>query len=397
MTQQDKKPRKRTRHNAEGSLRKRADGTWEGRYTEGFTADGKQIRKSVYAATRAACADKLKLKLAQTERGAMVMLSQGKLNFGSYLQAYLDSHTFGDSTTRRYQSATKMVARHPSGGVNLADLKAAHLEKLYRDLLGEYAASTVRHVRAYVNQALKQAVRHELMRTHPGLIAEYPRVREESPARAIPRDELARIFAELKSSRNFPAVAFIAALGLRHGEALGVQWGDIDFQKGQLHLARGLPQVGGYAVPGPLKTRKAARSLYLSDELVRLLKRQRRRLVDAGLPVEGEAWVFPNRFGGPQRQSVIREVWTSALKRAKVSHPYRIHDLRHSFISRLITEDGTDPRTAADLVGHTDPSMTLRLYAHSRDDQRRAAQIKAAAGFDELLVGVTQGYDDDEE
>lgn len=95
--------------------------------------------------------------------------------------------------------------------------------------------------------------------------------------------------------------------------------------------------------------------------------------------------MFPSKHGNPMIQRHVREGWTKILAAAKVETPYRIHDLRHTFVSRLI-ESGADPKTASDLAGHTDPRMTLGLYTHTRDEQRKRALLTASTSLDALLV-----------
>ncbi|GGM40300.1 hypothetical protein GCM10008956_15950 [Deinococcus arenae] len=74
--------------------------------------------------------------------------------------------------------------------------------------------------------------------------------------------------------------------------------------------------------------------------------------------------------------------------------PDRIHDLRHPRLTHLI-EGGADPRTVAARAGHTDPSVTLRLYTHGRAEVRKAALMQAAVGLNHLIpdkpAGVEEG------
>jgi integrase len=94
--------------------------------------------------------------------------------------------------------------------------------------------------------------------------------------------------------------------------------------------------------------------------------------------------VFPSAVGTPQSQHNVRRTWRTILRAASVDETVRIHDLRHTFVSRLI-ESGADPRTAADLAGHADPRMTLSVYTHTRAEKRKEALLRAASPMDALL------------
>jgi integrase len=369
--------------------RKRPDGRFEARLTLGWTPDGKQVRKSVYGATRAECSEKLKKALANTTQGAIVLTQQGRLSLAEFLTAFhAGRHTeVGEGTQLKEKSYVRLMEKRVAGGVPLADLKPAHLETLYRDLALTHAPSTIRHLRSFINKALRQAVRHEVLATHVGLIAELPRMKRESVARAVAPEELVRIVQQARETRYHVLVATIAVLGVRHGEALGFQWGDVDWETGAVQVVRTVVDRNRVAVVSAPKTRASRRTLYLPAPLLALWQRQRASLEADTLPTGPTAWVFPSRYGNPMIQRTVRDAWKKILTAAEVETPYRIHDLRHTFISRLI-ESGADPKTAADLAGHTDPRMTLGLYTHTRDEHRKKALMTASASLGTLLDDI---------
>ncbi|WP_041230675.1 tyrosine-type recombinase/integrase [Deinococcus peraridilitoris] len=93
----------------------------------------------------------------------------------------------------------------------------------------------------------------------------------------------------------------------------------------------------------------------------------------------------PKPAGTPQSQHNVRRDWRAILRKAKLDETYRIHDLRHTFLCRLI-EDGVDPRTAADVAGHSDPRITLARYAYSRAEKRKSALLGVANPLRALLT-----------
>lgn len=376
------KPRSRQRHNGEGSVRKRPDGSWEGRYTAGRDEQGRQVRRSVYGRTRAEVAQKLKEKLALTEKGALVLTEGGKLTLAEHLKAHLTMRQGEVSvgTLTKLEKYLKVIARHPVGGTPLKDVKPACLEIFYRDLAAQYAPQTVRHIAILIKRGLKQAVRHELIPRNPAEVAELPRMREERAGVQIEPEQLAAILREAQGHTLYPVFAIIATLGLRHGEALGLQWGDLDFDAGTLEIRRAVVSRSGIPDVSLPKTSGSYRTLYLPADLRAVLLRQRSDLGERGLPVSPAAWVFPSATGGMLSQHNVRRVWKRILERAGLPLETRIHDLRGAFLSRLI-ESGADPRTAADLAGHSDPRMTLKVYAYSRAERRKEALLTSTAGI----------------
>lgn len=297
----------------------------------------------------------------------MVLTELDKLTLADQLVAHLRlrESELSPGTVLKLESYIKIVRSTAAGGVPLIDLKPAHLETMYRELAGRYAAATVRH---------------ELLRVNQAEVAELPRMRDEKAANPLEPVQLFAALKEAQSHRLYPLFTTIAALGLRHGEALGLQWGDIDWTAGTLDVQRTVVSRSGTPTLSTPKTRASLRTLwtlYLSDELRAVLLAHLDTLRREGLSVSPTAWVFPSTVGGMLSQHNVRRVWRQILTAAGLPIETRIHDLRHTFVSRLI-EVGADPRTAADLAGHSDPRMTLSVYTHSRAEQRKAALLASA-------------------
>lgn len=375
------KPRSRARHNGEGSLRKRADGTWEGRYTAGRNEKGEWVRRSVYGHTRAEAAQKLKEKLALTEKGALVLTEAGKLTLAEHLTAHLTTRQgeVAIGTMTKLENMLKVIQRHSIGGVPLKDVKPATLEAFYRELAAQYSPQTVRHISILIKRGLKQALRHELIPRNPAEVAELPRMREERAGVQIEPEQLAAILREAQQHTLYPVFATIASLGLRHGEALGLQWQDIDLAAGTLEIRRAVVSRSGTPDVSLPKTSGSYRTLYLPADLKAVLLAQRADLQARGLGVSPTAWVFPSATGGMLSQHNVRRVWKRILSATGMPPETRIHDLRGAFLSRLI-ESGADPRTTADLAGHSDPRMTLKVYAYSRAERRKEALLASTQG-----------------
>ena len=94
--------RKRSRANGEGSIRKRSNGTYEGRVTVGWN-DGKQIVKSIYAKTRKECNDKMQ-QLIKDVQERNVTLPYNTPTLKEWLMVWLNEYrsNVSSGTRRRY-------------------------------------------------------------------------------------------------------------------------------------------------------------------------------------------------------------------------------------------------------------------------------------------------------
>jgi integrase len=149
-----------------------------------------------------------------------------------------------------------------------------------------------------------------------------------------------------------PAVLLSINTGLRQGELIQMQWGDVDLDRRLLTIR------GEYAKSG--KTRHVP----LNDEALSVLTQWKRQQGDSSL-------VFPSRDDKPIAE--VKTAWRKLLADAEINQ-FRWHDMRHHFASRLVMA-GVDLNTVRELLGHADLKMTLR-YAHLAPEHKVAAVQK---------------------
>ena len=72
--------------------------------------------------------------------------------------------------------------------------------------------------------------------------------------------------------------------------------------------------------------------------------------------------------------------FANVLKKLDISH-FKYHQLRHLFATRCIQTEGFDVKTLSEILGHSSPEITLRIYVHSDIDRKRACMklLDAAA------------------
>jgi integrase len=142
--------------------------------------------------------------------------------------------------------------------------------------------------------------------------------------------------------------------GMRQGEILGLQWGDIDWNSRQVHVRRAWKE-GAFTEP---KTRSSIRRVDLPERLVLELKTWRLRCPKGEFDI-----VFANDAGNPMSHAnLLQRGFYPALRRAGV-RKIRFHDLRHTFASLMIA-NGEDVVRVSRLLGHASPNITLGIYSH---------------------------------
>jgi hypothetical protein len=159
--------------------------------------------------------------------------------------------------------------------------------------------------------------------------------------------------------------------GMRLGELLGLQWGDIDFQGRFIEVRRSLVEGGRIELPKNGKIRRVDLSLLLGETLEKLRVRRAEEAPAKGWKQVPE-WVFCNEEGRPIWKSDFeRRVFHKALEKARLRR-IRFHDLRHTFASRLL-QNGESIVYVKDQLGHHSIKVTVDVYGHLVPGANKAA------------------------
>ena len=377
------------RANGEGSIRKRKDGRWEGRYTAGHDLEtGKAIYKNVLGKTQAEVKEKLKQAIGEAQ--ALDITKAGKYTVGEWMVVWFQDYAkikVRPSSHQTYQGYIQNHIRPNIGDIPLEKLTSLDLQKFYKKLLttgrvdrveakGQpkgLSAKTVRNIHQILSSALKLAQEQRLILTNPAEGCALPRV-EHQEMKTLTTVQLASFFREARDSGVFELYYLELATGLRRGELLGLKWEDIDLERGDLRVRRQVSRINGEVVEAPLKTKNAYRTLPLAEDTVGVLKEQRKK-------VGNSPWVFPSPNGGPISPDSVLHMLHRVLKRAGLPK-VRFHDLRHTFAT-LALQNGVDVKTVSGMLGHFSAGFTLDTYAHITS----AAQRQAAKTMENVLSG----------
>jgi integrase len=272
------------------------------------------------------------------------------------------------------------------GGWHLRDIGRRDIkEVLGRKLTEGLERSTVLTILAVLRAVLSDAREDEILVGNPaaalGRQLRLQDVGREAPerVRAMDRGQLERFLAAARDALTFPLFAVMVKTGLRLGEALGVQWGDLDLEAREAKITRAWGHMRAEHSPKS----GHGRTIDLSPGVVALLRSHKTRLAERALAEgrEFSAWVFPSPQGRPWTHEVVRRDFGRAIRRAGLQH-FSPHDLRHTYASMLIA-DGVSLAYVQSQLGHAKITMTADLYGNWL--RRRAPE---AAGILDGTVGT---------
>ena len=395
----------RKRANGEGSLRKRKNGTWEGRVSLGVNPEtGKTITKSVYGRTQKEVREKMTALLYGEERQtespsaapnapAEQAPQADEMTVSEWLDIWLAEYLVDvkRGTYNAYESVVRLHLKPAFGKYRLSELKTPIIQKV----LNQYrrdgkSPKYIKNIHGVLHRAMEMAVRAEYLEKNPTSACVLPRV-VEKPVEPLDMPEQKKLFEALRGNRF--ETLFLTAMftGMRVGELIGLTWDCVDFDNGLIHVTKQLVQTrakGQKYAFGTLKNGKT-RVIAPAPFVMQLLERHKaaqeeERLSRGDLWNEGEfpGLVFTHPDGSHYSQPTIWKEFQDILKAAGLEH-HRVHDLRHTFAVNSL-KAGDDIKTLQENMGHYSAAFTLDRYGHVTPSMRRDSANRMQAYIEKL-------------
>lgn len=149
--------------------------------------------------------------------------------------------------------------------------------------------------------------------------------------------------------------------GLRLGELLALKWENVDFENHIIYVQNTVYYKDKHFIYTTPKTKSSIRMIPIPNFLISILKSIKRS--------NKSAFVISNKLGNPIIPRTYQREFSAILKKCGLSHQ-GFHSLRHTFATRAI-ECGMDVKSLADILGHSNPMITLKRYTHSMWDYKK--------------------------
>jgi integrase len=298
--------------------------------------------------------------------------------YGRYWAREVKPNTVKAHTAATYEWLLTRYAYPYIGRKKMCDLTYPMVQDWINNLLNAgYGPTTVNHARSVLGQIVKQALREGILTSDP--VSLTVKVKKQLGDKTQVRkawnlDEAKQALKEAEGTDMDLFVHMCVYLGLRHGEALGLQWSAIDLEKRTIEIKftlkdeRRINNDGKGIVRLKLqepKTKSSIRQLTIVPQLFDSIERhqmmQSVRKMTAGHKWEEKGMVFTTSIGTPVTQANNLKHFKDWIKKHNLRY-IRVHDLRHTF-GQLALESGAPLEQVSQTLGHADIGITKKIYA----------------------------------
>lgn len=233
---------------------------------------------------------------------------------------------------------------------------------------------TAGRVRRHLHIAFAEAERLGVLGINPVARTTVPASPSEV-GQAWAADEARRFLAAVADDHYQPYWTVALRTGMRPSEIIGLTWDRLDLDAGTLTVAAARATVRNQTFEGGPKSRAGKRTIALPPALVAVLRAHRITQLERRLLLGGR-WqdhnlVCTSEVGTPVRMQNLGHRFARLCARAGVPR-IRPYDMRHTAAS-VMMERGADLKAASEVMGHSDPRLTARVYQHAYGSMRAHA------------------------
>lgn len=362
------------------TIRERRPGVWEVRGFTGRDDRGRptQVSRTVHGGKKDAQRVAAELTLRPSSQAA------GR-SVADLLDLWLEHNeaSWAPATRRDQASRATLVIADPIAKVSVARLSVAEVDRWHARLrragVGE---GSVRNQHLALRAALSQGVRWGWVQTNVAGAARLGR-RKQVPRGTLSHDEVRRVLgtaAGLDPAAGL-ALRLAAVTGARRAELAALRWDDLDGDRLTIDSSVAIIRHGHRGAPSqPTLSDDATKT---ANWRVITLDRVTIEAIDALRAERGEwgPWML-NIGERPVNPERVTAWWRRARRLAGLGEQWRLHDLRH-WSATLAVAGGHDLRTVANRLGHANPAMTMRVYAHAVEGADRAVADTLSSALDQ--------------
>lgn len=385
------------RANGEGSVYQIKDGRFGAAISLGKDESGKRLRHVETGKTEQEAIDKMKLWLSKNgymgEENTIIINGQSPIS--EFVEEFKVKGLLGsgisDVTFENYSYALKHFQEYFKGKrIGMVDTDEinrffAWMVNFMENGKFKYSQTSLDRTAYVVNRMFARAVRKGYLSTNPMDTEEFktPRSKKKTTEiKALSQEDIGILRNALMENKTvYPVIALMSITGMRTQEALGLQWGDIDFENATIHIQRAVTEeitwdshgnkISAKTVLGPTKNGSSEREIPVPDVVINLLRKWRETAPFISKTQFGESdRVFGNSKGSSWTYAGFRSSVNHSLERSGAGmDSLRLHRLRHTVATMMSNEPDANVYHIMQLLGHTQ-IKTAQKYIDKQTQER---------------------------
>ncbi|MGM9608505.1 MAG: tyrosine-type recombinase/integrase [Oscillospiraceae bacterium] len=336
---------------------------------------GKQIKKSQTFDKLTQARAALRKHEAARDAGQTVLPKE--ITVTQWLNTWMNDVIKLSRATTTVYSYQKMIDNHITpaiGSVPLQKLTPTMLQQYYAAKIreGKISSNTVRKHHDLMNSAFQMAVKQGLLLSNPAAHVEAPATKRPD-IKYYSLEQLQTLLKLSEGTRLEVLIKLAGLLGLRREEIMGLTWDCVDFEGKKIKITEVRTMAGNTVVTKDPKTSTSVRTLYMTEDIEDLLKREKEKQESykqaLGDGYQDSGYVFTHEDGRPVRPNYASDLFKKFIEDNDLP-PLTLHGLRHSFAS-IANSKGIPMYDIGKALGHSSPSTTSEIYMHLMDQDHK--------------------------
>jgi len=356
----------------------------------GTKADGSPIRKQFLGANKTEALAKRDEYMQQLKNGLVVDFDKSIFTnaFKFWFEDIYRPAVSKSSYSRFETEYKKRISLCGLNNMRLVEIRTAHIQAFYNSLMDNCTASTIHSTHKVLAAFFKYADETDLIGKNPLKGIKLPAKEKKANVNAALIDDDIQKLKEavLDDIGNF-IFLFAVFSGLREGEILSLRYKDVDLKAGTISVNKSckfLTVDGKYQLVEDVpKTETSIRIVPILPQMKPLLEKhiavEREKHLRLGKPFNDESVLFSSSVGTHREAANVLKGLKKLFKRLDIKQA-TFHSLRHTFCT-LLAKQEVPLKTASVLMGHSDISVTAKIYTHVDNAQRKKGIDRLSAYF----------------